>query len=209
MGLSKINGLTVILITLLLLAVNVFAETTFFDQDDVFIMGDSTTGGAYCGDGSCNNSETCSSCAADCGACPPSGGSSLGGCVTNWTCTAWSACSGGTQTRSCSKVLSYCYANWQPEVSRNCNVEEIASINTEQPAASNATEQPAAPAAAAPVQPTDVLGAEANPSPAGIWPVGGFAIFANEKEFVVSAVFAIIVIAYTAITMRAKKAKAQ
>lgn len=27
-----------------------------------------------CGDGSCNGSETCSSCPADCGACPPSGG---------------------------------------------------------------------------------------------------------------------------------------
>jgi hypothetical protein len=25
----------------------------------------------YCGDGSCNNGETCSSCSADCGACPP------------------------------------------------------------------------------------------------------------------------------------------
>ncbi len=27
-----------------------------------------------CGDGACNNGETCSTCAADCGACPPGGG---------------------------------------------------------------------------------------------------------------------------------------
>jgi uncharacterized membrane protein YgcG len=32
-----------------------------------------------CGDGICNNGETCSSCSQDCGACPPSGGGSSGG----------------------------------------------------------------------------------------------------------------------------------
>ena len=32
-----------------------------------------------CGDGSCNGSETCSSCSADCGACPSSGGGGGGG----------------------------------------------------------------------------------------------------------------------------------
>lgn len=35
--------------------------------------------GPSCGDGSCNNSETCSSCSTDCGACPPSGGGGGGG----------------------------------------------------------------------------------------------------------------------------------
>ncbi|MBU1974217.1 MAG: YrhC family protein [Nanoarchaeota archaeon] len=35
----------------------------------------------FCGDGTCNNGETCSSCSADCGTCPPApaGGSSGGG----------------------------------------------------------------------------------------------------------------------------------
>lgn len=80
--------------------------------------------GEYCGDGTCNNGETCSSCQADCGACPPSnpdtgssgssGGSSGGGgggaapsggsgdCEEDWICTEWSSCSeDGTQFRSC------------------------------------------------------------------------------------------------------------
>ena len=61
--------------------------------------GESNYGGSgliseYCGDGTCNNGETCSSCASDCGACPvtpsPGGGSSGGAsCTYNWQCTSW------------------------------------------------------------------------------------------------------------------------
>jgi hypothetical protein len=42
-----------------------------------------TTPDPYCGDGSCNNSETCSTCSADCGACTPPGGG--GGGTTTQT----------------------------------------------------------------------------------------------------------------------------
>jgi hypothetical protein len=94
MGLSKINGFNAILIVLLLLlVVNVSAETTFFDQDDSFIMGNSATGGSiaesqsctsasvysggrdyYCGDGICTTAssagEDCKNCPEDCGVCP-------------------------------------------------------------------------------------------------------------------------------------------
>ena len=53
MGLSKINVINAILIILfLLLVVNVSAETTFFDQDDSFIMGDSATEGSTAEGGS-------------------------------------------------------------------------------------------------------------------------------------------------------------
>jgi len=41
-----------------------------------------TTSGLYCGDGTCNNGETCSTCSADCGACsttPSTGGGGGGG----------------------------------------------------------------------------------------------------------------------------------
>jgi len=39
----------------------------------------SSGGGAYCGDGSCNGGETCSSCSADCGQCGGGGGGGSGG----------------------------------------------------------------------------------------------------------------------------------
>ncbi len=37
----------------------------------------------YCGDRSCNGSETCSTCSSDCGSCPPAGGCTDGYCVSN------------------------------------------------------------------------------------------------------------------------------
>jgi|SRR3989344_3030840 len=40
-----------------------------------------------CGDGSCHPSESCSSCSADCGACPPSGGGGGGTTTTTTTTT--------------------------------------------------------------------------------------------------------------------------
>jgi hypothetical protein len=85
----------------------------------------------YCGDGSCNNGETCSSCSADCGSC--SGGGSHGGggggggsiiktnntvnvnytqnplqnlaCAENWRCGEWTECTiEGIQVRACSDL---------------------------------------------------------------------------------------------------------
>jgi hypothetical protein len=53
-----------------------------------------------------------------------SSGGSGGGCLTNWTCSEWSSCSNGTQTRTCSKDLTYCYAGPQPEVTQNCGLSQ-------------------------------------------------------------------------------------
>ncbi len=67
----------------------------------------------YCGDGSCNNGETCSSCTSDCGSCPPPPPSGPTGgfvtigspppslCTEDWSCTAWSECIDDKQTRTC------------------------------------------------------------------------------------------------------------
>jgi Mg-chelatase subunit ChlD len=77
----------------------------------------------FCGDGSCNGEETCSSCQQDCGQCPPQCGDGVcdsgeschscsadcgtcggggGGCTPNWQCSDWSACcEDGTQKRLC------------------------------------------------------------------------------------------------------------
>ena len=43
-----------------------------------------------CGDGSCNGSETCSSCPADCGSCPSGGGGGGGGYIAPITSVVFS-----------------------------------------------------------------------------------------------------------------------
>ncbi len=68
-----------------------------------------STPSLYCGDGICNNGESCSTCPGDCGACPttpnPGGGSSGGSrCTYDWQCTEWfpSICpESGIQERIC------------------------------------------------------------------------------------------------------------
>jgi hypothetical protein len=92
--------------------------------------------GTYCGDGLCNGEETCSSCPADCGACPvppsqpPSGGGSSGGsgsqeppkkiCMESWSCGNWSACINSSQSRSCSDFNDCGTIKSKPELSRVC-----------------------------------------------------------------------------------------
>jgi hypothetical protein len=79
----------------------------------------------YCGDGTCNNGETCSSCSADCGTCPsspPSGGSwsVAPPCTENWYCFDWTACSNGTQARTCSDRNKCGTTKNRPAVSQSC-----------------------------------------------------------------------------------------
>jgi len=59
-----------------------------------------------CGDEVCNNGETCSTCATDCGVCAPAtppkkSSGSTGGSPVVWDCGEWSECSGGKQTQKC------------------------------------------------------------------------------------------------------------
>jgi hypothetical protein len=89
----------------------------------------------YCGDGTCNGGETCSSCSKDCGSCPlppspPGGGSSGGGggsaskpvCNENWNCSEWSECSEGTQKRICTDRNNCSIYKNEPPASRNCTM---------------------------------------------------------------------------------------
>ncbi len=75
----------------------VAAETTFFDQDDAFVMGNSpatpTTGQATGG----------------------------GGCRYEWNCTNWGEClSSGKQTRNCTNIGTCSDGYKTPEIEQNC-----------------------------------------------------------------------------------------
>jgi hypothetical protein len=76
--------------------------------------------GPYCGDGTCNNGETCSSCSVDCGSCPPSGGGGIISCTENWNCTDWTACSNGTQTMTCNDRNKCSTTKNRPSLNQSC-----------------------------------------------------------------------------------------
>lgn len=91
----------------------------------------------FCGDGECNNGETCSSCSVDCGSCTTSRGSSGGGssstretivltgnssseCVESWDCTEWSECANGKQSRTCTDKNDCGTEKEKPLEEQNC-----------------------------------------------------------------------------------------
>ena len=96
-----------VLLTLIFSISSVSAETTFFDQDDAFIMGSSTSGGT------------------------DSGITGGGSCLTNWTCSYWSFCNNGMQIRNCTKEKAYCYADLKkkPIESQNCSADKSGDKN--------------------------------------------------------------------------------
>jgi len=107
----------------------------------------------YCGDGYCDIGETSVNCPAD---CPP--GASFGGagggwitpiekknvtekveekpiCVETWTCTDWSACQNGVETRICNDVNNCGTTDKKPILSQSCVVPpSIPSISPPTPA---------------------------------------------------------------------------
>ncbi len=87
-----------------------------------------STPSLYCGDGICNNGESCSTCSTDCGTCPvipsPSGGSSSGSsCSYDWQCTEWfpSICpESGIQERICANKGDCTGTKGIPNQTRTC-----------------------------------------------------------------------------------------
>jgi len=69
----------------------------------------------YCGDGTCNGAEDCLDCTEDCGFCRV-----LGGCLENWTCTEWSECADGVQTRTCTDKFKCGTKMKRPALTQNC-----------------------------------------------------------------------------------------
>ena len=88
----------------------------------------SSTPSLFCGDGICNNGESCSTCSADCGTCPvtpsPGGGSSGGSsCTYDWQCTEWfpSICpESGIQERICANKGDCTGTKGMPNQTRTC-----------------------------------------------------------------------------------------
>jgi len=67
------------------------------------------------------NSTLASFSTASCPSEESSGGSAS--CLTEWQCSSWSECNGGTQTRSCEKARSYCYVREdKPIETQTCEI---------------------------------------------------------------------------------------
>jgi sporulation protein YlmC with PRC-barrel domain len=84
----------------------------------------------YCGDGICNNEETCLTCPGDCGTCPVSPGGSSGGgapsCTNDWECTEWfpfECPASETQERICINRGTCTGTRGMPELKRTCIYE--------------------------------------------------------------------------------------
>lgn len=76
----------------------VYAETTFFDQDDAFVLGHSTI-------------------------TPTTDGGLIGGggCRYEWNCTNWSEClPSGKQIRTCTNIGTCSSTYKSPELNQNC-----------------------------------------------------------------------------------------
>ena len=83
----------IFLLTISLISISIEAETTFFDQDNAFIIGNSITGGTTSG----------------------------GGCRYKWNCTNWSEClPSGKQTRNCTNIGTCSSTHNRPEIKQNC-----------------------------------------------------------------------------------------
>lgn len=99
----------ILLLGIILLSSLVSADSTFFDQDDTFIMGFSSTTDSGTTGGTTAN----------------------GACLTNWTCSDWNSCNAGVQIRNCTKTKTYCYADLKkkPIESQNCFVDKSGDKN--------------------------------------------------------------------------------
>ena len=82
------------------------------------------TSDPYCGDGTCDPGESCSSCLEDCDSCSlviGGPGTFVGvGCTYNWTCTDWSECVNEIQTRTCTNLGTCTDEKGKPAESQAC-----------------------------------------------------------------------------------------
>ena len=105
-------------------------ETFYFTYDESPV--------SFCGDGTCDEDENCSTCSQDCGECETTPQnqtqpitsrkshshkkSQIEFCEVNWKCSGWGGCKGGLMTRQCYDE-NYCdYSYNKPVEETGCNV---------------------------------------------------------------------------------------
>jgi hypothetical protein len=106
-----------------------FLSSKFSLADELVVTANVTQG---CGDKICNSTqgESCSSCPTDCGSCSPGSSGTVyhgggGGCSYNWTCTRWSECVKGIQTRTCYNNGTCKDNKGKPVESQSCSVTTV------------------------------------------------------------------------------------
>jgi hypothetical protein len=171
-----------------------------------------------CGDGYCSGGETCSSCPEDCGTCPAapsSGGGGTGGggggsaaCVPMWSCTDWSDCAGGQNSRQCVDARSCGTDEGRPGETKECSVPaaegpKVCIADLRVCAGSDLMECTGQ--AWQKVQSCDFGCSDdrCNPKPEGI--TGGITIGGIDPMLLFSAVAAIAVIAVAGVLLRMRK----
>jgi hypothetical protein len=122
MGMSKLNFFNSILITLFLLMIlvtNASAETTFFDQDDAFVMDNFTISSNF-----------------------TTGGTSGGGCTHNLNCTNCSVClTSGNQTGNCTDISTCSDTCSSSGIEQNCTYAVAPNVEKEEKITAKETEK--------------------------------------------------------------------
>ncbi len=77
--------------------------------------GGGSTDEAVCGNGICETGENYINCPADCKAPEPE-------CVENWTCSEWSECVNGSQSRNCTDINDCGTKTYRPKLTKKCEV---------------------------------------------------------------------------------------
>ena len=76
----------------------------------------------FCGDTYCSGGETCGTCPADCGTCPSPPGGGGTSCTPVRSCTEWSDCVDGENTRVCTDARNCGTDEEKPEESKSCEI---------------------------------------------------------------------------------------
>lgn len=116
--------------------INISVTNSYFWDSEIFTLTINDVA-PYCGDGTCNGDETCSTCSDDCGECETGAGEDAGtggaggaaeeyseayyGCSERWQCEEWSSCSiDGRQTRKCTDLNKCGTTKKKPTTVKEC-----------------------------------------------------------------------------------------